>query len=296
MDASSSKRLGMRASLALSGAALALSLVALLREPSPAGPEEAPGLSDANSAAAALAPPASSGELSQARLQRLEDRLRALEQRPEGVARREAPSPQPELSAPVVEGWSASQRRAFEERLARLELRASAADGVARELADPQAIPARLAVLLASRGVVTEIGDIEAIRQNAGVLVTLVGDGRAQDWDRLEAYRGLLMFQTDEEARAARGGLLDLLDSSLEVEVEVRKRCLALVSNFMDADLAPRLESSFFRESDSEVRGAIVSRLAQCVEDARARQALESIAQRCEDEALVLRIVDVLQR
>ena len=172
----------------------------------------------------------------------------------------------------------------LEARVSRLELAAEAVRREQDRFVDPDGIPARLAVLLASRGVMTKIGDIEAIIENATTLADLVRDPLRSDWDRLEAYRGLLMFPGDQQARETRRSLIELASAS--PDPKARRTAMGLLTNHMAPELAPALEALFYRESDTAVKKAIVQHLLRVGDDPVARRALQDLEPGLSDDTL----------
>ena len=182
------------------------------------------------------------------------------------------------------------QVHALEVRVANLEAQQTQAREVAKGLVAPDAITSTLAVLLASRGVVTKVGDIEALQANMATFGQIVADPAAGDWDRIEAYRGMLTFgfESPDQCVAAMPHLASFLMRS--DDEKARRSAAGMLQTYKNPSIAATLMAAYQREQVASVRAAIVGSMLQLRDDPGIRQTLESAIAREDDQELVKRI------
>jgi len=202
-----------------------------------------------------------------------------------------APTALARAPAAVADAATSRQLAELSTRLANLEAAQRKSNEAAKALAQPDSIPAALAVLLAARGVVTKVGDIEAIQQNLPVLAAIAADGTASDWDRIEAYRGMLMFGFGDPQACieAMPGMAQLLTTSSDAKA--RRSAAAMLRNYRNPAIADTLIVALQREQDPETRGEIVESMLQLVEDPGVRQAMQE-ALRTETSARIRKLIE----
>jgi hypothetical protein len=202
--------------------------------------------------------------------------------------------PRPETTALDEAELTDSQRlttlREIELRLANLEAANAKAAAVTKALAAPSSIPAALAVLLASRGVVTKVGDIEAIQRNLNVLAALAADSSRSDWERIEAYRGMLMFGYDEPQKCidAMPDIAAILLSSSDAKA--RSSAAAMLSTYENPLIMGTVLTAFETERDVATRGAILQALRPFLSDPAVQRALANAAAKEPNKELRARI------
>ncbi|MFN3242830.1 MAG: HEAT repeat domain-containing protein [Planctomycetota bacterium] len=232
----------------------------------------------------------------QARVTRLEGQPAATSARPQPDDR---PSEPTTASTPIersaVDVALRQQLAELTTRLHNLEQAAARDTQQRRSLAEPDSIPAALAVLLASRGVVTKVGDIEAIQQNLGVLAAIAADPTCGDWDRIEAFRGMLTFGFDEPetCAAAAPGLASLLLTS--TDAKARRSAAAMLLNYADPAISNTVLTAFSREPDAAVRSALLPVLLKLRDDPSVLQLLQQAAANDPDPGLRTRIAKALE-
>lgn len=272
---------------ALSVAAIAIAVAALLRAPE------------------ASAPLTADDGASRAELEELTARIARLERAPAPAA-----GPSPAAAAPREADPNgtrpqsprrdavdvATQQRIAEltTRIHNLEAAQQREDDRKQSLAAPDSIPAALAVLLASRGVVTKVGDIEAIQQNLDVLASIAGDASCGEWDRIEAFRGMLMFgfAEPEKCAAAMPGVAGILLTSKDSKA--RRSAAAMLGNYDNPAITNTVLAAFGREPDREVRAALLPVLLKLRSDPTVLQLLRQAAKNDPDEDLRARIAKAL--
>lgn len=279
------------AATGLSLVALAVAVTALVRDTRPASP------------------PPSTPEMLMTRgdLEDLESRLASLESRPQQSTTRPpagSSTPAPTSTRRPVEssvsGTNDAQfSRMIEElniRVANLEKASERAADQKRSLAQPDSIPAALAVLLASRGIVTKVGDIEAIQANLDELAALSADTTRDDWDRIEAYRGMLMFGYDhpDKCEAAEPGIAAILLSSRDPKA--RRSAAAMLSSSSNPLVTNTMLAAFSQDADSEVRAALANVLLNRRADPIVLNALRRAAKTEPDDALRARLIKALEQ
>lgn len=181
-------------------------------------------------------------------------------------------------------------------RIASLEQAQANAQEKAKGLADPDAIPSTLAVLLASRGVITKPGDIEALQANMTTFGMVVADESATDWDRIEAYRGMLTFGFDspDACVAAMPHLVDLLLTSRDAKA--RHSAAVMLQVYKNPSIAGKLMAAFEREDNATARAEIIGAMLQLAGDPGIRQTLRAAQKRKLNTALQKRIRSALDK
>lgn len=185
---------------------------------------------------------------------------------------------------------------ALEVRVANLESQQEKERATAAGLVAPDAITSTLAVLLAARGVVTKVGDVEALQANIATLGQIVADGTAKDWDRIEAYRGMLTFgfESPEVCKAAMPHLASLLLTS--ADEKARKSAAGMLQTAKNPRIAGTLMAAYERETSAAVRASILQTLRNYRDDPSVRQTLQSALKRERDPTVIKLIRTALSK
>lgn len=142
----------------------------------------------------------------------------------------------------------------------------------------------------------TKVGDVEALQSNMATFGEIVADATARDWDRIEAYRGMLTFgfAAPEECVAAMPGLASLLMSSSDEQA--RQSAAGMLTSYKNPSIAATLMAAYQREQVATVRLAIVSSMLPLCDDPGIRQTLQRAISRERDQELAKRIRRALDK
>ncbi|MFK7741828.1 MAG: hypothetical protein AB8H80_16040 [Planctomycetota bacterium] len=188
--------------------------------------------------------------------------------------------------------------RDIEIRLAALEQSNGRRTGSKLGLADIDNIRSALAVLLSSRGVRIKATDVQALQseQSQRTLGAVAQDRSYSDWERIEAYRGMMMFGFEHPKAGldAMGGMTDVLLTSRDAKA--RASAAGMLSYNANASTAPALLAALQAEQDPATQAALATTMFKLKDDTGIRAALQQLQARTKSTELKRKISRALER